>query len=82
MPKKKRWVVRVTFDSLDQVNDTPFIECLRYAGLIEVHDESDKVFDIRCPDHAGLDSQAWAQQNAERMTSFRYNAVAAPAWEA
>jgi hypothetical protein len=58
-----------------------FIECLRYAGLIDVHETDPEglttlCFDIRPPN--SVDSKVWAEMNAKRMQSFGYNAVAAP----
>lgn len=74
----KEYVVRVARLDLPEF-DTPFVECLRYACLIEVPNDSDEVFDILCP--RGLDSKTWAERNAARMQSFGYNAVVAPRWE-
>jgi len=77
MPKRE-YVVRVAREGRPEFN-TPFLECLRYAQLVELHEESDEVFDIRCP--RGLDSGVWARMNAERMRSHGYNAVKAPEWK-
>lgn len=83
--KKPGWVVRITYDSIvpegsfSEGRFRRFIESLRYAQLAEVHEESNKVFDLIAP--RGLDSKIWATQNAERMESQGLNAVAAPAWE-
>jgi hypothetical protein len=74
---KRKFVVRVAREDRPEFS-TPFLECLRYAGHVALHDESMEVFDILCP--PGLDSQVWARQNAERMASHGYNAVVAPAW--
>jgi hypothetical protein len=83
MAKKYRKVVRVVvFDSEDAYGHvSTFIENLRYAGLVKVHSTHDgeplrTVFDI-LPPH-GVEDVAWAQMNADRMTSFGYNAVSAP----
>lgn len=77
MPKKRTYVVRVARDHRDFEN--PFVECLRYAGHVRVHDESELVFDIMPP--SGLDSKVWATQLAGKMESFGYNAVVAPEWK-
>ena len=64
--------------------DDGFLECLRYAGHVTVHEIDHKLnmtsrcFDIRCPAENGYDMQAWAEMNAKRMRSFGFNAVAAP----
>ena len=67
---------------MDKVfQDTPLLECLRYAGLVKVH-RNTKVgmcFDILPPNGMrGESSMEWAMQNAERMTGFGLNAAAAP----
>ena len=84
---KQEWVVRVseTYHS-DPREGSKFgqskmldllIECLDYAGVVRHIERAGMiVFDIRCP--KGLDSQVWSQQNAGRMKSFGFNAVAAP----
>lgn len=90
--KKKKYVVRVVQTQTpdgEQVNeggviDDAFLESLRYAGLVTLHNVEGggltvRCFDIHCPH--GLDSQMWAQMNAERMKSFGFNAVDAPAAE-
>lgn len=60
-----------------------FLENLRYAGLIDVHEVKDEperyIFDLKAPPKIE-DSQEWARQNAKRMASFGYSAVAAPRW--
>lgn len=76
MPKRE-YVVRVA--RVGEDFDNPFLECLRYAGLVALHPESENVFDILCP--KGLDSEVWAEQTADRMVSFGYNAVKAPKWQ-
>lgn len=87
---EKKYVVRVvqthTPDGTEVYEGDPlgsFIECLRYAGLVTVHQESVRpdsltslCFDIHCPH--GLKSKPWSEMNAERMRSFGYNAVSAP----
>ena len=82
----KKYVVRVVVPVVERqmYRDPPpdvgptFLECLRYAGLVEVHENNDerKVFDIKAP--YGLDSLNWSRANAERMKTFGYNAVSAP----
>jgi len=66
---------------LAQIVDSTFIDCLRYAGLITVHrdDETGQCFDLVAP--GDQDSQAWSEENADRMKSFGYNAVSAPSTE-
>lgn len=58
-----------------------FVECLRYAGLVTVHETDPNglttlCFDIHPP--KGVDSKPWSEMNAQRMRSFGYNAVSAP----
>ena len=96
----KTYVVRIVQteldrerDFLDRVFDNPpvithsFIESLRYAGLIDVHEVDPNglttdCFDLICPNLRGRDyveqSKIWAEQNAERMRTFGFNAVCAP----
>lgn len=77
---KATYVVRVAIATGEHVLpiippvDGAFIECLRYAGVVNVHkdDETRQVFDIRPP--AGTDSKTWSEMNAARMQSFGYNA--------
>lgn len=86
---KKQYVVRVVQthdDELKEQNEggvisDSFLDCLRYAGLVTVHDVdlhglTSSCFDIRCP--SGLDSKMWAEGLAARMQSFGFNAVVAP----
>ena len=87
--KGHKWVVRIVLHRKDpclnsqdeRIMDTPFIECLRYAGLLSVQrdDESGMCIDLHCPS-AAYDSQVWAQRNAERSKTFGINAAAAPAF--
>lgn len=85
----KEYVVRVVQTMNDKgsdmneggVIDYSFLESLRYAGLVTLHDVGNNslttvCFDLRCPH--GLNSKAWSEQNAARMQSFGYNAVSAP----
>lgn len=82
---KRKYVVRVTHrvtphyavPTDDRSFDNPFVECLRYAGLVVVHNEY--CFDIL--PHQEANSKIWAEANAARMQSFGYNAVCAPARE-
>lgn len=60
-----------------------FVECLRHAGLVTVHQTQGRpysltslVFDLECPHKTG--SKEWAEQVAERMQSFGFLAAAAP----
>jgi hypothetical protein len=56
--------------------DTGFLECLRYAGVVTIHEtEHGQCFDIHCPKEIGRPN-IWAEQNAARMKSFGYNAIA------
>lgn len=82
---KKKWVVRVVIPTVDnhpplaQRIDGAFLECLSYAGFVTLHhdDEERQTFDLHAP--FNLNGKVWAEQNAARMTTFGYNAVAAPA---
>jgi hypothetical protein len=87
--KGHKWVVRIVLHRKDpclnsqdeRIMDTPFIECLRYAGLLSVQrdDETGMCIDLHCPARGAVrDTQVWAQKNAERISSFGLNAVAAP----
>lgn len=80
---KRTYVVRIVNDNLLQ---NGIADCLRYAGIISIHQSSDPeiipggLFDLRPP--AGVrNSKKWAEINAERMESFGINAVCAPEWE-
>jgi hypothetical protein len=57
-----------------------WLEQLRHAGLAYVHEDTDErqVFDLLQPH--GVDNAAWSRHTAERMASFGFNAVVAPAW--
>src|SRR5215831_8650148 len=82
MAKRIEYVVRVRIApgrvalSAKEI-DGAFLECLRYAHVIDLHwDEEDgQCFDICCP--AGLNSKTWATMNSSRMRTFGYNAEAA-----
>lgn len=60
--------------------DGAFLECLRYAGVINLHrnNEERQVFDIFPPKSSWNVSQEWAEMNAKRMQSFGFLAAAAP----
>jgi len=77
------WVVRVVTDpgSRDWF-DNPFLECLRYAGLVTVHPPAagrQTCFDV-LPPH-GPSDRTWAERNAARMRSHGLHAVACPQTE-
>jgi hypothetical protein len=85
MAQSKRWVVRICTQSVGLMDkafeDTPLLECLRYAGLVRVHRNTDvgMCFDILPPNGMkGASSMEWAMQSAGKMQSFGLNAVAAP----
>ncbi len=87
---KKQWVVRIvhqwTNENERHRRDMKVLitEMLRYAGFVRMHvDEDDRlVFDLLpASNSAREDSGMWAQMNAERISSFGWNAVKAPAWE-
>lgn len=79
MAKTQKWVVRVVLTDKQESALGAFIECMRYAGHAGSINYTDNAswFDIPCP--AGLDSQRWSAMNAERMRTFGFNAVSAPA---
>lgn len=62
-----------------------FLTCLENAGLGKVHDtdRDGYTFDLFPPQRKGysVDGKVWAEQNAARIASFGFNAVAAPRWE-
>ena len=82
MPAPKKVVRVVLPDGMNKA--TPevrsLLEQLRYAQLIRLHrcDENGVCFDLICPH--GLNNEVWCRHNAERMQSFTYNAVVAPAY--
>ena len=92
MAKKRRYVVRVVMFKDEHAlerkpgnvsftrNMGTFLECLRYAGLVTIHQDDGKhvTFDLHAP--RGLDDAVWAQHNADRMQTFGINAVKAPEW--
>jgi hypothetical protein len=83
---KRLWVVRIAVGGNDLGTedwfDNPFLECLRYAGIVRVHGPTTpsdgKVFDIFPPKARWADSKEWAEQNAARIRTFGLNAAAAP----
>lgn len=82
-PEMKLYVIRIVVDnSTEGWFNNPFLESLRYAGLIHVHPSSPaghQVFDIFPPKSAWNNSKTWSQMNADRMKTFGFNAVSAPA---
>lgn len=85
MPKKPSWLIRIVIPnstesrfmvSTDNNPDLmPFVECLRYAGLLtHEHTENAFVINIRAPEH--LNGDVWADQNAQRMKTFGFNVEA------
>jgi hypothetical protein len=83
MAVKLLWVVRVCLDDHTKSwFDNPFLECLRYAGVVVVHatrtPAGHTVFDV-FPPKASWGDKDWAEANASRMRSFGLNAAAAPA---
>ena len=87
---KKLYVVRVVIPNipenappLQQRVDGAIIECLRYAGIVNVHydDEKGQCFDIYPPKHYWSESKRWSEMNAERMETYGFNAASAPSTE-
>jgi hypothetical protein len=96
MPRKPEYTVRVV-QFIDQnigsalvENDnipSVWVEALRYMGhakeLAHITEPSEGpervVIEFYAP--RGLDTQVWANHNAERMRTFGINAAAAPKWE-
>ena len=82
--KKMVYVVRVCLDPqterwLPDGGTSPILDCLRYAGLVKVHNPTPlgfACFDILPP--SNIDSREWAERNADRMKSFGFIAEAAP----
>jgi hypothetical protein len=73
--RKKLHIVRIVIPWETKPIDGGFVDCLRYAGVLSVHDtESAQCLEISAP--KGLIGKVWAEQNAARMRSFGYNAVA------
>ena len=91
MANQGKWVVRVVIQGLSEERGQKkytellaMIECLRYADIVQVHrNVHDMIlFDIRAPHGSSRTSSIeWAKRNAERMSTFEYNAVAAPEWK-
>jgi hypothetical protein len=70
------YVVRVMVpaDKLYWFDNTPWLECLRYAGCVKIRKPADNsgngmIFDLRPPASVGT-SREWARQNARRIRSF------------
>jgi hypothetical protein len=84
-PGWRQMVVRVVLQpdvpTDEAVMNSLLIECLRYAGLLQIHetDGDHLCFDILPPKHIVVTGD-WAKANAERMRSFGLNAEAAPKW--
>jgi hypothetical protein len=78
MAKKRESVVRVYLTDRQREGAGDVLECLRYAQVLTVHrnDENGVCFDVHAPQ--GLNSEVWAKQNAERMSTYGWNAVSAP----
>jgi hypothetical protein len=91
MSGTKEWVVRVVMHkeaefigSLNATREvTMLLEQLRYSGAVQIHRDDDAVvFDILRPGSVSKNgSKKWADLNAQRMSTFGFNAVAAPRWE-
>jgi len=80
------YVVQAASQEINEggIIDDSFLECLRYAGLVRVHQVdphglTTRCFDLVCP--AGNESDIWAERVAQKMQSFGYNAVKAPSTE-
>jgi hypothetical protein len=81
-----QYVVRIVLDPNEADRLEVFVKILHYAGMAIVHrnDEKGMCFDLVAPAARGnnyVDSEAWAAQNAVRISTFGFNAVKAPAWE-
>jgi len=91
---RKRWCVRIVTpgEGVEQTREEKaldtngwLLECLRYAHIIRIHRANEKglCFDLLAP--ASISNEAshtWALANAERISGYRLNAVAAPEWPA
>lgn len=81
----RQTVVRVSIkeDSIADVHwGTSLVECLRYAGLIEIQggpcqSPDELCFDI-LPPQGEHNEVLWARMNADRMKSFGFDAEVAP----
>lgn len=82
---KRSMCIRVVLrpDQMENTELLRLLECLRYAGVVRIHDKvgsgHPEAFDILPP--KGVDSMVWADQNAQRMQTFDFNAVDAPEWK-
>ncbi len=90
MPRNKRYVVRICTDNSEIIKgvkmnyiEPTFLTCLENAGLGKVHDtdRDGYTFDLFPPQDSPYGGKVWAEQNAARISSFGFNAVAAPRWE-
>lgn len=78
------WVVRLLFSPYDQERNPMLIslvDSLRGAGVVRVprpNGSDNIVLDLPAP--AGVESQSWANGQAERMSALGLNAAAAPMW--
>jgi hypothetical protein len=88
MPVKRVYTIRVILheDQLENRDLMSFIECMRYNGIIRVlklrPTDHDRILEIRPPNLMNAEmTQSWAKAKAERMTTFGFNAVAAPSWD-
>lgn len=91
MARKVEWTVRVVNHGGDGPREDPdpnrlrglWVEQLRYMGyakeLASFEDPRRQVLEFYAP--KGLDSKAWAEQNAARMRSFGIDAAATPKWD-
>lgn len=80
---KPLYVVRVCVsESTEAWHDNPLLECLRCAGIVNVHATRTplgrQVYDIFPPRASWSASKNWAEANAERMRTYGINAQACP----
>ncbi len=78
---KRNYVVRVTTPKQKDeyfatgLTVAALLESFRYAGLIRFdRNNPDTMFYLICPQ--GLISEVWANQNAQRMRTFGFDAMA------
>lgn len=87
--RRPQYVVRIVVDDRTRPwFNNPFLECLRYAGIVkdagivevrtDDHTHEYTVFDLYPPLYNTPDHKMWAEWNAERMRSFGINAEAIP----
>ncbi len=74
--RSQKWVVRVMKESKTSRLHIPIdlLVCLQYSGIMKEHD---RCIDISVP----VPTKDQAEMLAGKMTSYGYNAVAAPKWE-